>query len=464
MPLTLGERIKQFRFKRGMTQEALAASAGITKASVSNYERDIRNPQYNVLEDIARALSVPVSELLVQAPKEVEDGDKYVRRQPYNKRSRRLEKMIAAFNQLSDEAQLKAIERVEELILIPEYQRPLPSTLQQYIYNEYNLVYEPINNEKSRQVYTVPPFSDGDPLIVDAEHIVLDQQTLYPEEEAAHWDFFYYSSGSTLAEYPVIVEQFLKEITYPVRYKDDLSFVFDDESTLDAFFTCFARLLESGEATDIRPGFHGMATLFVLIDKRTGGIKDVKRSEPGSDRQMLPGILQQYISEEYSFSCRLIKDSAYRIDSFSDEYPLPLEVRRMVLQQEGPGQWEFLYYCGERPLNDVFAAVNILKGLTYPVESKEHLSFIFDNTETSSTFHTAFLALLARSPKIDPGFLELDTLFILIDKKTGGIKNIDIVGAEFKKTCRDKEVKPKVESYDQNGKTHLVQFDQWNRQ
>ena len=34
----LGDQIKQLRFKKGITQEALADSVGVTKASISNYE------------------------------------------------------------------------------------------------------------------------------------------------------------------------------------------------------------------------------------------------------------------------------------------------------------------------------------------------------------------------------------------------------------------------------------------
>lgn len=470
MSSTLGDRIKQLRFERGITQDILADSVGVTKASISNYERNIRNPQYNVLKDIAEALRVPVSELLVQTPtSQSEDDGKDAKKQPYDKRSKRLKKIIAAFDQLSDEAQIKAIEHMEELALIPEYQRPLPGVLQQYINAEYNLVYEPIENKKFHKIYTEAPFSAEQPLIVSVEHIILNQQTLYPQEEAAHWDFFYYSSESAVLEDSCIIEGLLKKITYPIKIQDSLSFVFDNESTLNSFLGCFGHLLKTEKTAQIRLGFQGMSTLFMLIDKRTGRIKTVKKfefkSEKGLCQQMLPGVLQQYVREKYSFVCELVENNVYMQPSFSEESPFSLQVRRMLLQQQEAFQeearhWEFLYYSGEKPFNDVLAAVEILKDLTYPVENQNNLSFIFDDSETSSTFYAAFLALLARSPKIHPGFLGLDTLFFLIDKQTGGIKNVDVLESEFKTTAIKRKLEVKM--YDRNEKIHFIQFNQWN--
>lgn len=459
IPLTLGEKIKQTRFERGMTQDALASSAGITKASVSNYERNIRIPKHNVLENIARALNVPVSELLIQTPAPQTESE--TKRQPYDKRSKRLERMINAFDLLNDEAQIKAIERIEELLLIPEYQRPLPSVLQQYISTEYKLVYDLMKNEDFHKIYTKAPFSDERPLIVDIRRMTLDQQTLYQEKEAAHWEFFYYSSGPILAEHPALIYQLLEEITYPTRYPDDLSFVFDDEGIRDAFYRCFECLLKE-KSSDIRPGFHGMCTLFILLNKKTGGIVDVKKLEPEPCPHILPGILQQYVREEYNRTCELVEDNVYMQPSFSERYPSPLQVRRVVFQQKGLGKWEFLYYSGERSFSDYFAAIEILKNLTYPTESQEYLFFIFDDSETRSSFHDAFLFLLTRSPKIDPGFLQMETLFILIDKKSGGIKDPDPVTSDFKKICRHDKEKKKVELREPDGRTHLAEFSQWN--
>ena len=43
--MTLGEKIKELRTEKGMTQSDLAAATGLAKTSISNYERDRHTPQ-----------------------------------------------------------------------------------------------------------------------------------------------------------------------------------------------------------------------------------------------------------------------------------------------------------------------------------------------------------------------------------------------------------------------------------
>ena len=56
----LGKAIRQFREKPGITQEALAAEAGLTGRSLSAIETGKANPTWATVGDIAAALGVPI--------------------------------------------------------------------------------------------------------------------------------------------------------------------------------------------------------------------------------------------------------------------------------------------------------------------------------------------------------------------------------------------------------------------
>lgn len=55
---SVGERIRYYRKKVGMTQKQLAETCGITEPAIRNYELDNRIPSYEILEKIADALQV----------------------------------------------------------------------------------------------------------------------------------------------------------------------------------------------------------------------------------------------------------------------------------------------------------------------------------------------------------------------------------------------------------------------
>lgn len=59
----LGERIRDARLKRGMTQEALALSLRVGSIAVSRWERGVQKPRPEHLRKLARILAVPVAEL-----------------------------------------------------------------------------------------------------------------------------------------------------------------------------------------------------------------------------------------------------------------------------------------------------------------------------------------------------------------------------------------------------------------
>ncbi|MBI1814051.1 MAG: helix-turn-helix transcriptional regulator [Deltaproteobacteria bacterium] len=60
----LGERIRMLRKTRGWSQEKLAEKANHHWTYIAGLERGERNPTLRVLADIAKALDVPIRELL----------------------------------------------------------------------------------------------------------------------------------------------------------------------------------------------------------------------------------------------------------------------------------------------------------------------------------------------------------------------------------------------------------------
>lgn len=67
---TLGERIAQFRKKKGLTQLQLAELCGWEngQARVGNYERSLREPSISDLRTLAEALDTTLLALLEETP------------------------------------------------------------------------------------------------------------------------------------------------------------------------------------------------------------------------------------------------------------------------------------------------------------------------------------------------------------------------------------------------------------
>lgn len=63
-PKQLGMRLKTLRERKKLSQAALAAKAGITREYVNKLEAGRYDPTVGVLQRLAKALKVPVTELL----------------------------------------------------------------------------------------------------------------------------------------------------------------------------------------------------------------------------------------------------------------------------------------------------------------------------------------------------------------------------------------------------------------
>lgn len=72
---TFGQRLKELRNERGISQNELSKHIGVSKSSVNMYERDEREPGFETLEAIADFFNVNMDYLLGREPKEPPASD-----------------------------------------------------------------------------------------------------------------------------------------------------------------------------------------------------------------------------------------------------------------------------------------------------------------------------------------------------------------------------------------------------
>jgi transcriptional regulator with XRE-family HTH domain len=60
----IGEKLKEIRTKRLLTQDELADKAGVSQSTIANIERNNAEPQFRTIRKLAKALDVDPTELL----------------------------------------------------------------------------------------------------------------------------------------------------------------------------------------------------------------------------------------------------------------------------------------------------------------------------------------------------------------------------------------------------------------
>src|SRR5437762_1695322 len=66
--MELGANIRALRTEQGLTLEALAEKSGVSRAMLSDIERDAKSPTIRIMSQIALGLGCPVSQLLGEQP------------------------------------------------------------------------------------------------------------------------------------------------------------------------------------------------------------------------------------------------------------------------------------------------------------------------------------------------------------------------------------------------------------
>lgn len=59
-----GVEVRRLRSERGLSQETLASKAGLDRTFISMIERGVRKPTLDSASNIARALGLPLSEIV----------------------------------------------------------------------------------------------------------------------------------------------------------------------------------------------------------------------------------------------------------------------------------------------------------------------------------------------------------------------------------------------------------------
>ena len=73
MEKTLGQKIREYRRKRGMTQEELAEKLLSKKSTISEYENNKIDIKISILREIAKVLGVPLSCFLCEQDEDADD-------------------------------------------------------------------------------------------------------------------------------------------------------------------------------------------------------------------------------------------------------------------------------------------------------------------------------------------------------------------------------------------------------
>jgi transcriptional regulator with XRE-family HTH domain len=60
----IGEKLREVRTRRLLTQDELAEKAGVSQSTIANIERDNVEPQFRTIRKLAKALDLEPTELL----------------------------------------------------------------------------------------------------------------------------------------------------------------------------------------------------------------------------------------------------------------------------------------------------------------------------------------------------------------------------------------------------------------
>lgn len=138
--MTTGEKIKAARKHSGLTQKELGEKLGISQSAIGQFENESSNPSLKTIRKIATALDVPLSELVdnwnLFTPEEYKEdlsdfgngfyGKEATQEVQEKFKSRifsRKSKMSHKMDLLNDSGQDMALDLVELVTKIPEYQK-----------------------------------------------------------------------------------------------------------------------------------------------------------------------------------------------------------------------------------------------------------------------------------------------------------------------------------------------------
>ena len=63
--MTIGERIREARTAKGLTQEQLASAVGVRRETIMRLEKAQYNPSLKLAVDISRTVEAPIEEIFI---------------------------------------------------------------------------------------------------------------------------------------------------------------------------------------------------------------------------------------------------------------------------------------------------------------------------------------------------------------------------------------------------------------
>lgn len=128
--LTTGEKIKKNRTQKGFTQKQLAQKCSMYESQIRKYETGKIHPKIETLQKIANVLQVSVNSLRSDSELEMDFLTKYMCKSfDATIESLNIEhKLISDYRSLNAQGRKKAIEQVELLTKIPEYQAKIETS------------------------------------------------------------------------------------------------------------------------------------------------------------------------------------------------------------------------------------------------------------------------------------------------------------------------------------------------
>ena len=124
--MSVGQRLKYWRKQKGYTQAQLAEKANMSRSYVADVERDRYNPSVETLSSIAKALNIPVSNLLVDNQRLVSESPEEYRTSEKDekdiaKRMEQIKKDLKNAEGLSFSGEPMSDEAIESLLEAMEY-------------------------------------------------------------------------------------------------------------------------------------------------------------------------------------------------------------------------------------------------------------------------------------------------------------------------------------------------------
>ena len=130
--MEIGNNIKKYRKKAELTQKELAQKVGCAEITIRQYESNKREPKFETLCVIAKALSIPVGYLIdslsigLMTNNDVKAFE-YFWEYPEEYKEDLQEALFSSFQQLNESGKIEAVKRVEELTELPRYTTPSPN-------------------------------------------------------------------------------------------------------------------------------------------------------------------------------------------------------------------------------------------------------------------------------------------------------------------------------------------------